>query len=289
LIGIEWGQHVFQAFRLRDGMIRDRRTSLRGLTRLQDRRFADTLREEVGPWLANGETNILIAGAVAGPDGWTQVPTLSCPAGAAEIAAALTPIGFDWGEVRALPRLSCATATGAAEYSRGEEARFAAALALLGDAGSACLPGMRSRWVRIAHRRIAGFTTHLTGELFAALRPAGPALRMAREPVVNNVQAFEAGLARAAQPGGLLHHLSAARDLADEGAPSFLFGVLVGHEVRAALAEAPADEPIHVIGAPEMTGPYARAIEAAGFLAEALDGEAVARGLALIGKEAGLG
>lgn len=286
MIGVEWSRTTFRAFRLTpEGTIRDRRTSPRGVAQVQDRRFGDALREEVGPWLAAGEQHVLLAGAVVGPEGWAEAVTLPCPIGAAEIAAALAPIGFDWAELRALPRFACAAPDGGTETSGGEEAGFAAALALLGEGGGvACLPGARSRWVRIAQHRIAGFTTHLTGEVFAALRPAAPAARIGREPAVTDLAAFDAGLARAGQAGGLLHHLSATRTPAERG--SYLFGLLVGHETRAALAAHPDAGPIHVIGPPDLTAAYARAIETAGGMAEQLDGEAAARGFALIGSAA---
>jgi 2-dehydro-3-deoxygalactonokinase len=295
MIGIDWGMTSFRAFRLSaGGAIRDRRTSPRGVARIQDRRFGDTLREEIGPWLAGGEQHVLISGPVAGREGWVAVPYLPCPAGPSEIAAALTSIGFEWADVRFLPRLSSTDPDGVPEMTRGEEGLFAAALAFVGENGLACLPGTNSRWVRIADRRIAGFTTHLTGEAFAALRPPALASRMMREPIVTDVAAFDAGLARAAQGGGLLHHLSGARALATTGAQgeeaslSYLFGLLVGHEIRAALAGHHGAGPVHVIGPPDLAALYARAIEAVGGMAECLDGEAVARGLALIGTAAGL-
>ena len=62
MIGVDWGTTSFRAFRIaKDGTIRDRRTALRGLLNVPDNRFADTLREEVGPWLAAGEGHVLLA------------------------------------------------------------------------------------------------------------------------------------------------------------------------------------------------------------------------------------
>jgi 2-dehydro-3-deoxygalactonokinase len=43
---------------------------------------------------------------------------------------------------------------------------------------------------------------------------------------------------------------------------------------------------VHVVGAPELTALYARAISACGGFPERHDGEAAARGLALIGGQA---
>jgi 2-dehydro-3-deoxygalactonokinase len=73
--------------------------------------------------------------------------------------------------------------------------------------------------------------------------------------------------------------------LAETDSAAYLSGILVGHEVRSALAGA-AGVVVHVIGAPELTVLYARAISACGAYAERHDGEAAARGLALIGDHA---
>ena len=55
--------------------------------------------------------------------------------------------------------------------------------------------------------------------------------------------------------------------------------MLIGHEVRAALAQSPGAI-VQVIGAPDLTALYARAIATCGGYAERHDGEAAARGLA---------
>ena len=88
--------------------------------------------------------------------------------------------------------------------------------------------------------RIAGFTTHLTGEAFAALRAphdprphdAGRADRRRRLPPRRG--------ARRRRHGGLLHHLFGVRTLGlfehlpETEAASYLSGLLIGHEVAAA-------------------------------------------------------
>jgi 2-dehydro-3-deoxygalactonokinase len=291
MIGVDWGTTSFRAFRItRDGTIRDRRTALRGLVNVPDNRFADTLREEIGPWLAVGEDHVLLSGMIGSRQGWKEAPYAPCPAGIPEVAAALVPIEFDWGQVKLVPGLSATDEAGVAEVMRGEETQVFGVLGAMGGSGLACLPGTHSKWVQVAGGRIIGFTTHMTGEAFGALRGHTILGRMMREGPTDGAP-FDAGVRRAGEPGGLLHHIFGARsqvlagELAETDAAAYLSGILIGHEVRAALAGRHG-EVVHVIGAPELTMLYARAISAQGGYPERHDGEAAARGLALIGGHA---
>jgi 2-dehydro-3-deoxygalactonokinase len=291
MIGVDWGTTSFRAFRIaRDGAVRDRRVALRGLLNVPDNRFADTLREEIGPWLAAGEQHVLLAGMIGSRQGWKEAPYLSCPAGAAEVAACLVDIEFDWGQVKLVPGLSAVDEAGVAEVMRGEETQVFGVLGAMGDSALACLPGTHSKWVRVEHHRIVWFTTHMTGEVFGALRGHTILGRMMREGPQDG-EPFDEGVRRSRDPGGLLHHIFGARSLvlagrlAETGAQAYLSGILIGHEVRAALAADPG-QVVHTIGAPELTMLYARAISAYGGYPERHDGEAAARGLALIGGHA---
>ena len=291
MIGIDWGTTSFRAFRIgRDGTLRDRRIAPKGILNVPDGRFGDTLREEIGPWLAAGEDCVLLSGMIGGRLGWKETPYLPCPAGPAELATALVDIGFDWARVKLVPGLSGVDEAGVAEYMRGEETQVLGVAPLLRNGGIACLPGFHSRWVQVEGGRIVRFTTHMTGEAFGALRGHTSLARMMREGPTDGAP-FDAGLARSADPGGLLHHLFGVNALATAGrlqeleAPAYLSGILVGHEVRAALAQAPGAV-VQVIGVPDLTALYAKAITACGGYAERHDGEAAARGLALIGGQA---
>jgi 2-dehydro-3-deoxygalactonokinase len=291
MIGVDWGTTSFRAFRIaRDGTIRDRRVALRGLLNVPDNRFADTLREEIGPWLAAGEQHVLLAGMIGSRQGWKEAPYLSCPAGAREVADCLVDIEFDWGQVKLVPGLSAADEAGVAEVMRGEETQVFGVLGAMGHSALACLPGTHSKWVKVEHGRIIRFTTHMTGETFGALCGHTILGRMMREGPAGG-EPFDEGVRRSRDPGGLLHHIFGARSLvlagqlAETDAQAYLSGILIGHEVRAALPAEPG-QVVHTIGAPELTVLYARAISACGGYPERHDGEAAARGLALIGGHA---
>jgi 2-dehydro-3-deoxygalactonokinase len=291
MIGIDWGTTSFRAFRItRDGSIRERRAAPKGILNVPDGRFGDTLREEIGPWLAAGEDRVLLSGMIGSRQGWKEAPYLPCPAGAAELGVALVDIGFDWARVKLVPGLSGFDESGVAEVMRGEETQILGVPLLLRDGGIACLPGTHSKWARVEGGRIVGFTTHMTGEAFGVLRSHTILGRMMRDGPSDGAP-FDTGLIRSADPGGLLHHLFGVRAevladrLSDSEAPAYLSGILIGHEVRAALAHA-GGAVVQVIGAPDLSALYAKAITACGGFAERHDGEAVARGMALIAEHA---
>jgi 2-dehydro-3-deoxygalactonokinase len=222
--------------------------------------------------------------------GWKEAPYLPCPAGAPDIGAALVEIEFDWAQVKLVPGLSTTDEAGIAEVMRGEETQVIGVLEAMGGSGLACLPGTHSKWATVEDGRIVGFTTHMTGETFGALRGHTILGRMMREGPADGAP-FDDGVRRAADAGGLLHHIFGARAqvlagrLAETDAAAYLSGILVGHEVQAALAGRQGVV-VHVIGAPELTAVYARAISTYGGFPERHDGEAAARGLGLIGEHA---
>ena len=150
---------------------------------MQDGRYADTLREEIGPWLAAGEDHVLLSGMIGSRQGWKEAPYLPCPAGAPEIAAALVEIEFDWAQVKLVPGLSAIDEAGVAEVMRGEETQVLGVLTAMGGSGLACLPGTHSKWVRRAgrpHHRI--LHPHDRRDVRRAARPYHPRPHDARRP-----------------------------------------------------------------------------------------------------------
>ena len=291
MIGIDWGTTSFRAFRIaRDGSIRDRRSSPRGILTVPDARFGDTLREEIGPWLALGEDRVLLSGMIGSRQGWKEAPYLPTPASPADVAAALTDVAFDWARVKLVPGLTATDSAGVAEVMRGEEIQIFGVPALMTHGGIACLPGTHSKWVRVENGRIVGFTTHMTGETYAALRGHTILGRTMRDGPANG-PSFEAGIGRSANPGGLLHHIFGVRAqtlvgaLAETDAAAYLSGILIGHEIRAAMVRG-TGAVVHLIGAPELTQLYATAIALCGGHAERHDGDVAAGGLLSISEQA---
>ncbi len=286
MIAVDWGTSSFRAFRIAKGGATDRVDGPHGILQVPPGGFADVLRIAIAPWLADGERQVLMSGMVGSRQGWQEAPYLPCPAGAAELARALVPVPFDGAQVLLVPGLK--VDGGVPEVMRGEEVQVVGALEVTGPDAVACLPGSHSKWVRIAHGQVAGFTTHLTGEAFAALRDHTILGRLMQPGAAADPDAFARGVERSGDPGGLLHHLFGVRTLgltgglADAAAASYLSGLLIGHEVRAA---AP-DGTVHLIGDAALCGLYAQAIALCGGTSQPGPLDAAARGLALIGAHA---
>ncbi|ACL59666.1 2-dehydro-3-deoxygalactonokinase [Methylobacterium nodulans] len=288
MIAIDWGTSSARAYRLDPaGAIRESRETGSGILHVPPMTFAAALRALVGDWIDAGERRVLLSGMVGSRQGWREVAYRPCPAGIDDLRAGLETVPFEPGvTVRIVPGLSAADEAGIPEVMRGEEVQVFGALAGRRE-GLLCLPGSHSKWVRVRDGRICGFTTGLTGEAYAALRGHTILGRMMEgEPVPG--EAFDAGVRRAQDAGGLLHHLFGTRALGlfgrlspAEGA-SYLSGLLIGHDVRENLP--PGGGTVDLIGAGPLMTLYARAIAARGGAARSGDADAAARGLALIGE-----
>ena len=284
MIAIDWGTSSFRAYRLAaDGAIVDKRASALGILAVKDGKFAEALETQIGDWLGAGEAPVLMSGMIGSRQGWKEAPYAACPAGLKEVAAGMVEVR--WGSARSAwiaPGLSCRDAQGVPDVMRGEETQILGALEQVSARSPwICLPGTHSKWVKIEGGRIVRFATYMTGEVFAVMKAHSILGRMMKEAKLDPV-AFESGVLRAREPGGLLHHLFGVRarglfgDLPDEDSASYLSGLLIGHE----LAAIPRlNDTVYLLGAPELTHLYTEALKSYGVDTRILDPDAVVRGL----------
>jgi 2-dehydro-3-deoxygalactonokinase len=284
MIGVDWGTSSMRAYRLRDGRVSERREQPAGILTVSGGHFAEMLRGCVGHWLSDGEDRVLLSGMIGSRQGWTESRTVACPAGIGDLAGALTTVPFDGAAVRIVPGVATTDADGIPEFMRGEETQIIGAEI---GTGVACLPGSHSKWATVAEGRIVAFATYMTGEAFAAIRDHTILSRQTRDRDAQPCEdVFDAGVARSADPGGLLHHLFGVRSLGladlmeDAEAGPYLSGLMIGHEVRSALRPRAT---VSVIGSPALSALYARAIVACGGTARLADPDAAALGLGMIG------
>jgi 2-dehydro-3-deoxygalactonokinase len=288
LIAVDWGTSNFRAFRVNaEGKVLARCSSPQGILRVGEGDYEAALRAEVGGWLAEGEKHILLCGMVGSRQGWLETEYLPCPVGLAELADAVIQVPFFGADVRLVPGVMGQDGTGVPELMRGEETSAMGVLDACAGDDVVCLPGTHSKWIQLSHGRIASFTTLMTGELYSALCRCTILERtMTSEPNVDDI-AFQAGVTRSADAGGLLHHLFGVRTLVlrgqvkEEASASYLSGLLIGHEVRSAI---PTGVPVHLVGAAHLCRLYEKAVAACGGKAKVESEDAAAIGLAAIGR-----
>ena len=135
---------------------------------------------------------------------------------------------------------------------------------------------------------MVGFATYFTGEAFAALSGYTILARTLDAGARYHGGGFARGVARAKQSGGLLHHLFGLRasalfdELQDDEAASYLSGLLIGHEVAAALEDGVAP-PVLLIGSADLAPAYAAVLDAFGVPHRQADPDAAAHGLWRVG------
>ena len=271
MIVIDWGGSKLRAYRLDPaGEILEQRSSNRGVLSC-DGHFEAELARQIEGW---DDTLLMLCGMIGSRGGWLEVPYVECPGGEREIAAGIMQLdsrspAFAGRELRIVPGMIDRSSCPVPDVMRREETQIIGMLDRLdSDDHCICLPGTHSKWVQVRNGRIASIRTAMTGETYALFRRQSVLARLmpANEPPPD-VAAFEAGLRRSSEPGGLLHHLFGVRtmgltnQLSDTRSPSYLSGLLIGHEIR---EQTPRPTCVHLIGSARLQVSYARALETFG-------------------------
>ncbi|MDQ7988042.1 MAG: 2-dehydro-3-deoxygalactonokinase [Candidatus Dactylopiibacterium sp.] len=219
---------------------------------------------------------VAASGMVGSAQGWQEAPYARTPAGLAEVAARAIALDAPGGaRLHVAPGILHEPAGAAPDVMRGEEIQIFGALAAqpaLADGACFVLPGTHSKWVRVEGGRIVGFSSYMTGELFALLKAHSTLGALIDEHAGIDPEGFPLGLRAAAesQAADLPHQLFAVRTLGLTGRlpraalGEYLSGLLIGHEVFPAL-RAHADllgagAPLVLIGEEALCARYAHVL-----------------------------
>ena len=303
LIGLDWGTTSLRCYLMSgDGTVLDQSASQRGIMAVARDDYETVLADSVAEWVADNPTCPIVAsGMVTSRQGWVELPYLSCPADAADLASALhrhhTAIGQD---VHFVTGLTVTGADGVPDVMRGEETQIVGALTDGDSARLFVLPGTHSKWVLCDGGRIVWFATFMTGEVYAVLRQHSILGRLI-ESDDDNEHWFDRGVEYGASTdpgaGGLLKKLFGTRALRlfdavpADGAASHLSGLLIGSEIHDALRcvrESTEIEAVTILGETDLASLYARALAGAGLTIANSPSHAAARGQWLIARAAGL-
>jgi 2-dehydro-3-deoxygalactonokinase len=246
-IAVDWGTTNRRAWALgADGGAVAERADSSGLLAVQDRRFADSLAAFLGDWIeAGSKAPVVIAGMAGSRLGWVEVPYLAAPVFLAELAGNLLKAGR-------IADSDCWIVPGVSfdgpvqpEVMRGEECQMLGALLRQRSSDGVFLtPGTHSKWVRVAGGKLLEFRTYITGEMFNLLRQSGT-LAQLMTGEGDDESAFALGVQATEGDSELLNRLFSARSLglfgrlAGDKIASYVSGMLVGTEMRDALAAWP--------------------------------------------------
>lgn len=257
LIALDWGTSSLRAWLLDgEGQILDHRHEPWGILHTPEGDFALAYQAVVGLWReAHPELPALACGMIGSRGGWQEVPYVAAPADGNDIAAGLVEIDTGIDRLSLVPGImqhSDAETGALPNVMRGEETQLIGVMARhpeLSKDSLLVMPGTHSKWARIEDERLVGFTTHMTGELYAVLREHSilgrPALEAEKEASETaSLNAFDEGVKNALDAGsaGLSGQLFSVRSrvLAGELSPAtslaYLSGLLIGEEVRSATA-----------------------------------------------------
>lgn len=285
-VAIEWGTARLRARLISaDGQTLDEMSETVRLSALQRTGIAERIAGIRSRW-PDAEGPFLLTGMIGSAQGWIEVPHIACPAGPQQIAANTVRSTIARIDVAIVPGLRCLSRFGDPDMLRGEEV---AAIGLLSDAALpdrallVSVSGMHGKWIELAGG-IAGFHTSITVEIYRALAAQSilaPLMAGAAKPG----DAFRRGVELGAAGGGLGRLLFSARTSASantlrpEDAASYLWGILIGADVRENLGGAVGHRQCYVTGADDVAPLFVAALRYMGVMATLLDTDAVtARG-----------
>jgi 2-dehydro-3-deoxygalactonokinase len=323
LIALDWGTTSLRAYRFDgSGQVAESRHLASGILRVAtdggaNVGFERAFDEACGDWRsASPGSPILACGMIGSAQGWREAAYLEVPTGVDDLGRSLTRVETRSGAVlHIIPGILDRGPL--PEVMRGEETQVAGVIghAIGGvvegaiDRGAAPpgagagaehwigLPGTHAKWVHVEDRRIVGFHTFLTGEVFAALCAHTILGRTMRPPATPDLAAFDRGVAVARSPrarAGVLSTMFSTRtlglvgELAAEAQADYLSGLLVGHELAGLEQLGARLESAVLVGSDALCQRYRRALAVFGHPSVTIAADATERGLWRVACSAGL-
>lgn len=289
--GADWGTSRFRLWLMdHAGNVLGEKRSDDGLDASRAKGFVHVLEGHLAALDAPADLPVVICGMAGSRQGWVEAPYVDVPADPATILAAAARISEMSRDIRIVPGLAQQGAR--PNVMRGEETQL---LGLVhgkpGFSGLVAMPGTHSKWVTVEDGKVSGFSTYLTGELYALLASHSilrHSIGAAAEGVDADHAEFDNGLALALTPDfsllGSLFEIRAGmllNGLTQDAAAARLSGMVIGTEAANARALAPAGlKTVQLVASGRMERLYRKALGSAGFDCETVDADdAVRKGL----------
>ena len=291
-ISLDWGTSSFRAYEVNgDGKVIDTAAAPAGILAEKGGDFERVLERHIGTW--DKSLPIVASGMITSRQGWVECPYAQCPAGAADLATAITRKTTASGRaIHFITGLHFKSPSIGHDVIRGEETQVIGAV----ESGAThfITRGTHCKWIDVGNQKITGFSTYMTGESFALYKQHSILGRLMKD-AAENESVFKRGVEKALDdPAGILHALFSVRTLGlfDEVAPehlaSYLSGLLIGQEVAHASKGRDRNAKYGVLGSAEQVAICIAALHLAGLKVEPIDPLCGIKGQRIIAREAGL-
>jgi 2-dehydro-3-deoxygalactonokinase len=292
-IAVDWGTTALRAYLCNESGQAVATIKINAGIQSRQGSFEATLREAIAGLPAQDAAPVLMAGMIGSRQGWREAAYVETPCNVARLAMQLTDVPNTLGRIVAIVPGLADLSGPAPDVMRGEETQL---LGLLQRQqrrfATVCMPGTHCKWVHMSATEILGFQTFMTGEIFQLLCDHSILSRLMEADEGHDPwPSFDQGLDMAGASGHLLHQLFSARTLClfdrlpASNIRSYLSGMLIGHEVRAAAAASRG--PVALVGDRRLTVLYEHALARFGLAPERIDEDIVVEGLAVVARAAG--
>ncbi|MGB3724901.1 MAG: 2-dehydro-3-deoxygalactonokinase [Glaciecola sp.] len=208
--------------------------------------FAATFLSVTESWRKDhGLLPVIMGGQIGSSIGWKQSPYVSCPVAPADIVTGLVEFTCEGHSIHVVPGVNCTLANGHYEVMRSEEIQVLGWLEASATHRNGtyliCLPGTHTKWILIIDGIIHMFKTAMTGELYDLLVNSSILIQAPSKSFCANAFDMGSEFTLASSSGSLIHGLFSVRtkqlfdQLSSDEASSYLSGLLIGSDVRAAL------------------------------------------------------
>lgn len=289
VVTVDWGTSFLRAYlcefssqaelRLIDTQIG------RGVSKC-DGQFEQELMTCISPWESEyGKLPVYMSGQISSSIGWLQTQYLPCPLAPKDIAFGGLSFSANGHEIYILPGTSCEYSDQSYDVMRGEELQILGWMQLASKHETGkhilCLPGTHTKWVLVENGTIRLFKTAMTGELFDILSNNSMLIEEQHEHF--DIDAFVEGAEYVLKghAGDFIHDLFTVRSkqimaqLGKQQATSYLSGVLIGTDARAALQSPNWDfdqvESIHIVGSIKLSQCFASVLSLMGYKSKTYD------------------
>jgi 2-dehydro-3-deoxygalactonokinase len=284
-IGVDWGNSNGRFYLIADDATVIEQRSAPGIAKLDG---IDAIEQAcfnvIADWVAAYPAlPVIMVGAVGSNIGWHMARYAATPATLNDVAANMLTFSARNVAFQIAPGLSTTRHDGLPDVLRSEEIQIFACAhnGATDEERLICLPGTHSKWAQVSDGAVTAFHSAHTGELLDIIGRYSILLAPKRPVSALPNAAFIEGIAISRDSIlGLESLLFTVRSrqiqhaLSADAADSYLAGLVIGCEVKSALALYGNESAVMLIGSPHLTALYAAALSEFGVSASQHDGDA---------------